>query len=200
MMEKEPVEWFENELYHHGILNQKWGVRRYQNKDGSLTEEGKLRYSKSQDRKEKWMNARSKIRQGVDKLKESSANRKAAKEEASKQALIRSGDRAKIYKNRRKFTNEELDELNTRFQKEDVLRRNAGLGDYSQASQKKKISMPSLIKTTSDVVDHVILGHNTLMKMGVMTDVIFGGMNPNDSRYTKRTVDYVKRKGGDKKK
>ena len=30
-----------NELYHHGILGQKWGVRRYQNKDGSLTAEGK---------------------------------------------------------------------------------------------------------------------------------------------------------------
>ena len=29
-----------NELYHHGIIGQKWGVRRYQNKDGSLTEEG----------------------------------------------------------------------------------------------------------------------------------------------------------------
>ena len=29
------------ELYHHGILGQKWGVRRYQNEDGSLTEEGK---------------------------------------------------------------------------------------------------------------------------------------------------------------
>ena len=28
------------ELYHHGIKGQKWGVRRYQNEDGSLTEEG----------------------------------------------------------------------------------------------------------------------------------------------------------------
>lgn len=33
------------ELYHHGILGQKWGVRRYQNPDGSLTDEGKKRYS-----------------------------------------------------------------------------------------------------------------------------------------------------------
>ncbi len=34
-----------NELYHHGIKGQKWGVRRYQNKDGSLTPKGKKHYS-----------------------------------------------------------------------------------------------------------------------------------------------------------
>lgn len=31
-------------LQHHGILGQKWGVRRFQNPDGTLTEEGKKRY------------------------------------------------------------------------------------------------------------------------------------------------------------
>lgn len=34
------------ELYHHGILGQKWGVRRYQNEDGTLTDIGKKRLQK----------------------------------------------------------------------------------------------------------------------------------------------------------
>lgn len=33
-------------LMHHGIKGQRWGVRRYENADGSLTEAGKRRYAK----------------------------------------------------------------------------------------------------------------------------------------------------------
>lgn len=32
------------ELQHHGIKGQKWGIRRFQNEDGSLIKKGKLRY------------------------------------------------------------------------------------------------------------------------------------------------------------
>jgi len=37
----------ENELYHHGIKGQRWGVRRFQNYDGTLTTKGKARELKS---------------------------------------------------------------------------------------------------------------------------------------------------------
>ncbi len=33
-----------SELYHYGIKGQRWGIRRYQNEDGTLTPEGKKRY------------------------------------------------------------------------------------------------------------------------------------------------------------
>ena len=36
----------EEYLSHHGILGMKWGIRRYQNSDGTLTTAGKARYAK----------------------------------------------------------------------------------------------------------------------------------------------------------
>ena len=37
---------FGDELYHHGIKGQRWGIRRFQNPDGTLTAAGKERYGK----------------------------------------------------------------------------------------------------------------------------------------------------------
>ena len=47
-----------NELYHHGIKGQKWGIRRYQNEDGSLTYRGKMRYIKDSERHHLCLRAR----------------------------------------------------------------------------------------------------------------------------------------------
>ena len=42
--------YYGQELYHHGILGQKWGIRRFQNQDGTYTEEGKLRRREDSDK------------------------------------------------------------------------------------------------------------------------------------------------------
>lgn len=44
---------FTDELYHHGIKGQKWGIRRFRKKNGDLTEAGKKRYNEGKTKKKK---------------------------------------------------------------------------------------------------------------------------------------------------
>ncbi|MCF0232855.1 MAG: hypothetical protein HUJ63_11480 [Enterococcus sp.] len=67
-----------DELYHFGVKNQQWGVRNYQNKDGTLTDAGKKHLAKLNKKKEKALNNVDKFT----KLREesyASNNKKAAK-------------------------------------------------------------------------------------------------------------------------
>lgn len=73
---------YSSELYHFGILGQKWGIRRYQNTDGTLTAAGKDRYYKkankfyktSEDYSNKAEEARKNLKDTIYKERESKAN------------------------------------------------------------------------------------------------------------------------------
>lgn len=58
-----------NELYHHGIKGMRWGIRRYQNPNGTLTEAGRKRYLRYRDEAEaKWLAERKSVRKEVAEL------------------------------------------------------------------------------------------------------------------------------------
>ena len=62
-----------NELYHHGIKGQRWGVRRYQNPDGTLTAAGRKRSErkvKRSERKAKRLERKAKYNRGRDIVNE----------------------------------------------------------------------------------------------------------------------------------
>ena len=65
-----------NYLMHYGILGQKWGVRRFQNPDGSLTAKGKARQERAEARAER-KQIRSDAR--AEKKRQEAADRATAK-------------------------------------------------------------------------------------------------------------------------
>jgi hypothetical protein len=89
-------------LCHYGIFGMHWGVRRFQNKDGSLTPEGRKHYYGSEMTRN-------------EKLKMTRARNAELK--AKKDKLIAKGDKQALYKNRELFTDEEYDEAMKRADK-----------------------------------------------------------------------------------
>lgn len=96
-------------LVHHGIKGQKWGVRRFQEDDGSLTSAGKERYNEGSDKSTRTKNDRSggaldKIEKNYDRLHElNEKRRKTAKEHSIERGRVLSKDKHAIAKERGKL-------------------------------------------------------------------------------------------------
>ena len=91
----------EYELYHHGVKNQKWGVRRYQNKDGSLTPLGKIKYRTNKDFKRSYDR-----NEALKKARQAKAEKR--QHEAEREQVIRSGSASELLKYKGELSPQEM--------------------------------------------------------------------------------------------
>lgn len=91
---------YPDELYHHGIKGMHWGVHRFQNYDGTYTQQGLKRYSeyenayKKADKKVKTLKA--KRRDDRSSVSKSSISKAKAERSSAKRSLSKSYDRLKL--------------------------------------------------------------------------------------------------------
>lgn len=112
-----------DELYHHGIKGMKWGVRRYQNKDGSLTPAGKKRVRKVEKLANKKENKLAEKAKKVDRLAkktEKLANKKSNKLAEKASRLSKKVERGQQFANDHAFMNIQVAQMHARMHQQMV--------------------------------------------------------------------------------
>lgn len=154
----------ENYLVHYGTKGQKWGERRYQNPDGSLTALGRIHYGigKARDGVRVVINkSKRKVKTLQEEHKEKVEEKKAQNAEEEKQSVVRSGDASKILAYQDKLSTQELNDALNRVRANTALRdqakRDADAAD-KEKEEKKKHPMKTIGKLLDmgvNAIDHI---------------------------------------------
>lgn len=179
-----------DELRHWGVKGMRWGIRRYQNRDGTLTEAGKKRYAKELEKlkaEEKMLKNKERTKAKMDKLEELRKSNEERKqnlgEGKAKKTEEKKAEAPKMEKKAVKdMTTEELQARKARLQLEkdykDLLKQTRGEQAAKGKSFVEEVLTNSGKAMTEQVVKHFAAkGLNKLIgekdKDGNTVDVIF---------------------------
>lgn len=179
-----------DELRHWGVKGMRWGIRRYQNRDGTLTEAGKKRYAKELEKlkaEEKMLKNKERTKAKMDKLEELRKSNEERKqnlgEGKSKKTKDKKPEPPKMEKKAVKdMTTEELQARKARLQLEkdyrDLLKQTRGEQAAKGKSFVEEVLTNSGKAMTEQVVKHFAAkGLNKLIgekdKDGNIKEVIF---------------------------
>lgn len=104
------------ELYHHGVKGMKWGVRRFQNKDGSLTAKGKKRYQMKDGKLTP--EGRARLKSDIDKASEV-GGKAIDKAKAVNESRTKASNNAKIKDDLSNLSDQELQKIVNRLNMEE---------------------------------------------------------------------------------
>lgn len=151
-----------NELYHYGVLGMRWGVRRYQKRDGTLTNAGKRKYNKELKKletEEKIIKNKQRTQAKLDKLE---AKRKSVEELKKSSEKSSSKAHAKPKENSAKtLSDAELRERVNRLQLEkqykDLSPKEISLGKAFAKTVAKEVVTPVAIDLGKQALKAVLV-------------------------------------------